>query len=194
MKYLLSLCLFLSACASTYEVTPAGHTIKTKDDYMEVIEKHSDQVRKYTGFYNTLDFQATVITSAVAKAQLEQSNMLYQWDETRFAEEKNKFENRLSKEAEVFLSFYTPERKNDDLSKTSTIWKIFLDVDGRRYEGKAKKIKLQLVEVEGLYPYHNRFYTPYSVIFPVPMRSIEGKPMKMTVTGAVGSGVLNFNP
>lgn len=194
MKYLLSLCFLLSACASTYEVTPAGHTIKTKDDYMEVIEKYSDQVRQYSGFYNTLDFQATLLNSTVAQAQLAQSSMLYQWDEKRFTEEKGKYENRLSKETEVFLSFYTPERKNDDLFKDSTIWKIFLDVDGRRYEGKAKKIKLQLAEIEGLYPYHNRFYTPYSVIFPVPVRSIEGKPMKMTITGAVGSGVLNFQP
>ncbi len=59
---------------------------------------------------------------------------------------------------------------------------------------KLKKIKLPLVEIEGLYPFHNRFYTPYSVIFPVPMRSIEGRPMKMTLTGAVGSGVLEFKP
>ncbi|WP_295899430.1 hypothetical protein [uncultured Bdellovibrio sp.] len=193
MKYLLGLFLVLTACAS-YEVTPAGHTMPTTGDYMSIIEKHSDKVRRYSGFYNTLDMEATVINSEVAAAQLQQGAMLYQWDEKRFAEEKTNYENRLSKETEVFLSFYTPERKNDDLFKANTMWKIFLDVDGKRYEGKAKKIKLQLAEIEGLYPYHNRFYTPYSVIFPVPMRSIEGKPLKMTITGAVGSGVLEFKP
>ncbi|WP_374075012.1 hypothetical protein [Bdellovibrio bacteriovorus] len=193
MKYFLGLFLFLTACAS-YEVTPAGRTMRTTGDYMSVIEKHSDNVRRYSGFYNTLDMEATLINSDVAMAQLDQSAMLYQWDEKRFAEEKAKYETRLSKETEVFLSFYTPERKNDDLFKANTMWKIFLDVDGKRYEGKATKIKLQLAEIEGLYPYHNRFYTPYSVTFPVPMRSLEGKLLKMTVTGAVGSGALEFKP
>lgn len=193
MKYLLGLFLFLSACAS-YEVTPSGNTLRTTGNYMDVIEKYTDKTRRYSGFYNTIDMEATVINSAVAEAQLGQSSMLYQWDEKKFAEEKVKYEARLNKESEIFLSFFTPEKKNDDLFKENTIWKIFLDVNGKRFEGKAKKIKLQLVEIEGLYPYHNRFYTPYSVTFPVPMKSIEGKALKMTLTGAVGSGVLNFNP
>lgn len=193
MKYLLLLSLVLTACAS-YEVTPSGHTVKTTGEYIPVIEKNSDKIRRYSGFYNTLDMEATLIRSEVAQAQLEQSALLYQWDENKFAEEKKKFEARLSKESEVFLSFYTPERKNDTLYKPDSIWKLFLDVDGKRYEGKATKIKLPLIEIEGLYPYHNRFYTPYSVVFPVPMRSIEGKPVKLTVTGAVGSAVLNFSP
>lgn len=194
MKYLLLAFLFLSACATNYEVTPAGHTIKTAGDYASVIEKNSDKVRRYSGFYNTLEMEGTVLNSAVSQAQLEQASMLYQWDEKKFADEKAKVEDRLSKQTDFFLSFYTPERKNDDLSKPNTMWKVFLDVEGRRYEGKVTKIKLQLAEIEGLYPYHNRFYSPYSVTFPVTMRSIEGKPLKLTVTGAVGSGVLEFNP
>lgn len=194
MKYLLVLfVLTFSACAS-YEVTPSGRTTRTVEDYMTVIEEHSDKIRRYSGFYNTLDIEGTLITSEVAEAQLAQNGMLYQWDETRAAEEKAKFEARLSRESEVFLSFFTPERKNDDLFKKNTMWKVFLDVDGKRYEGTAKKIKLQLAEIEGMYPYHNRFYTPYSVIFPVPMRSIDGKPAKLTLTGVVGSGELIFKP
>lgn len=193
MKYLLGFFLFLSACAS-YEVTPSGNTLRTTGNYMDVIEKYTDKTRRYSGFYNTMDMEATVINSSVAEAQLGQSSMLYQWDDKKFAEEKAKYEARLNKETEIFLSFFTPEKKNDDLFKENTIWKIFLDIDGKRFEGKAKKIKLQLAEIEGLYPYHNRFYTPYSVTFPIPMKSIEGKALKMTITGAVGSGELNFNP
>lgn len=126
------------------------------------------------------------------QAQLEYSATLYQWDEKKFLEEKGKMESRLSKESEIFMSFFTPERKNDDLSKKNTMWKIFLDVDGKRYEGKATKIKLQLAEIEALYPYHNRFYTPYTVVFPIAMKSIERRPLEVTVTGVVGSGTLKF--
>lgn len=195
MKYLLSLSLLLgltlSACVS-YEVTPENRTQRITGDYVSVIEKHTDKARRYSGFYNTLEIEATMITSEVAKAQLEQSVELYQWDDKRLAEEKGKFENRLNNETEVFLSFFTPERKNDNLSKPNSIWKIFLDVGGKRYEGKATKIKLSLSELESFYPFHNRFYTPYSVTFPVPVRAIETKPMKFTITGAVGSATLNF--
>ncbi|MGZ3818786.1 MAG: hypothetical protein ACXVCA_19290, partial [Bdellovibrio sp.] len=123
---------------------------------------------------------------------LEKSVDLYQWDEKKLAEEKGKVENRLNNETEIFLSFFTPNRKDDNLSKPNSIWKIFLDVNGKRYEGKATKIKLSLSEIESLYPYHNRFYTPYSVTFPVSVRSIEGQPMKFTITGAVDSATLEF--
>lgn len=193
MKYLFSLFLLLTSCAS-YEVTPAGVGVRTSGNYMDTLEKYTDKVRSYSGFYNTLDAEGTLLNSAVAQAQLERQADLYQWEEKRFAEEKEKFEARLSKETEIFLSFFTPDRKNDDLFKAKTMWKIFLDVDGRRYEGKAAKIKLQVVEIQGLYPFHNRFYTPYSITFPVPMRSLEGKPLKLTLTGPVGSGTLEFNP
>lgn len=192
MKYLLSFCLILTACAS-YEVSTSGRSVLTKGDYVEIIEQHTDKARKYSGFYNTIDIEGTAITSEVAQAQLDHSGMLSQWDDTKFNEEKVKSDGRLNKQMEFFLSFFTPERKNDDLSKSNTIWKIFLDVDGRRFEGKATKIKQQLVEVEALYPYHNRFYTPYSITFPVSTRAIENKPMKLTITGAVGSATLKFN-
>lgn len=185
------LLIFISGCASSNTALQADST-SVADNYAMVIEKNSDKLRKYSGFYNTMDIHATLINSEVAQAQMSQGVALYQWSDTRFAEEKSKFEDRLSKETEVFLSFYTPERKNDDLFKTNTMWKIFIDVGGKRYEGKAKKIKLQLAEIESMYPYHNRFYSPYKVTFPVAMKSIEGQPVKMTVTGVVGSGELNF--
>lgn len=193
MKYLLSLFLVLSACAS-HQTAPAGTASPGSLDYLDVVEKHSDKVRRYSGFYNTLDIEATALNSLMAQAQLTRQAELMQWDEKRAGEEKIKFENRLNKEAEFFLSFFTPERKNDDLFKPDSMWKIFLDVEGRRYEGKVTKIKAQLVEIQALYPYHNRFYTPYTLTFPVPMRSIENKPLKVTITGAVGSGTLEFKP
>lgn len=195
MKYFVSLLLlvpFLFAGCATHEVTPDSRIINRNNDYEAILEKYTDKARRYSGFYNTLDIEATLISSKVAKAQIEKSVELYQWDEKRIAEEKGKFESRLNNETEIFLSFFTPERKNDNLSKPNSIWKIFLDVGGKRYEGKATKIKLSLSEIESLYPYHNRFYTPYSVTFPLSVRSTEGKPMKLTITGAVGSASLNF--
>lgn len=193
MKYLLSLCLLLTACASQQTSSTAARTLSA-DEYHDIVEKYSDKVRRYSGFYNTLDIESTVLNSTMAQAQLARQAELSQWDEKRASDERAKIESRLGKETEFFLSFFTPERKNDDLFKPNSMWKIFLDVEGRRYEGKVSKVKLQLVEVQSLYPYHNRFYSPYMVTFPVPMRSIDGKPLKITITGPVDSGTLEFLP
>lgn len=194
MKYLLVLTLFLAACASTYEVTPAGRTLRTADEYTEVLTANSDKLRTYSGFYNVLDVEAVSVNSVVAQAYLEHNARLYQWTDAKFSEEKTKMEQRLSKQTEFFMSFFTPERKNDDLYKADTMWRIFLDVDGRRFEGKATRVKLPLAEIQAAYPFHNRFATPYMITFPVPMLSIEKKELKLTLTGAVGSGTLTFKP
>ncbi len=194
MKYLLILTFLLTACASTYEVTPAGRTLRTADEYTEILQKNSDKLRTYSGFYNILDVEAVVINSLVAQAYLEHNARLYQWTDARYSEEKTKLEQRLSRQSEFFMSFFTPERKNDDLYKPDTMWRIFLDVDGRRFEGKATRVKLPLAEIQAAYPFHNRFATPYLITFQVPMLSIEKKEMKLTLTGAVGSGSLTFKP
>lgn len=193
MKNLFILFLFLSACASN-KIVPDQTAANVSSGYMSVVEKYSDKARRYSGFYNTLDIEATVINSQVAQAQLTLKKELSQWDETKTNDEKFKIENKLNQETELFLSFFTPERRNNDLLKTTSMWKLFLDVDGKRYEGKVTKLKKELAEVQALYPYHNRFYTPYTVTFPVPMKTIENKAMKFTITSAVGSATLNFNP
>ncbi|MFM6930161.1 MAG: hypothetical protein ACKOX6_16945 [Bdellovibrio sp.] len=193
MKYFILLFLALSACAS-YEITPSGRTLRTEDQYFEIVDRNSDRATKYSGLYNTLEIQGTLLNSEVSQAQMDQLARFYLWDEAHFQTEKAKREEKLNRETEVFLSFFTPERKNDDLAKNATLWKTFLDVDGRRYEGKVTKLKAALAELSSLYPYHNRFYTPYSMIFPVSVKSIEGKSIKLTVTGPVGSGTLVFQP
>ncbi|MDG0815599.1 hypothetical protein [Bdellovibrio svalbardensis] len=193
MKYLFALCLCLTACAS-YEVTPGGRAIRTESEYFNVIDQNSDQQIKYSGLYNLLDVQGTALNSKVMEAQMDQLTRIYQWDDKKYLEEKSKFEGRLNKETEFFVAFYTPERKSDDLNKPNTQWRLFLDVAGKRYEGKVAKIKTASPELISLYPSFNRFYTPYSVTFNVPMKSIESLPMKLTVTGSVGSAALDFKP
>ncbi|WP_413580483.1 hypothetical protein [Bdellovibrio sp. HCB288] len=196
MKYILALplllTLLLTGCAS-YEVTDSGRALRTEDQYFETVQKYTDRTTKYSGLYNVLEMQATLLSSEVLEAQLDQKTRIYLWDEAKFQEERGKVATRLSAETEFFLSFFTPERQNDNLGTPKSLWKAFLDVDGRRYEGKVTRIKSSLAELISLYPTHNRFYTPYSLTFPVSEKTISGKEMKVTVTGPVGSGILSFN-
>ncbi len=184
--------LFLSACATTHETLPSGRKLHSYGEYNEVVQKYTDHDRKYSGLYNTMDVQGTLLTREVLEAQNEQTLRFYQWTEERLNEEIKKSQERLMKQTEVFLSFYTPERKDDNLNKPDTRWQIFLDVDGKRYDGKATKIKQLVSEIQSFYPYYNRLATPYLVTFPVPMNSLDGKKVKVTVSGPIDSAVLSF--
>ncbi len=194
MKSILLISLLLLTSCASQEIMRGGRPLISQSKYVDLIYEKSDKDIKYSGLYNTLEVHATPITSQVALGQLDYQTQIYQWDESKFSTESAAYEARLNREAEFFISFFTPEKKNDDLTKPNSVWKVFLDVDGRRYEGQVKKIRSLLAEIQGLYPYHNRFSTPYSVIFPVPMKSIESKEMTLTMTGPIASGILRFNP
>lgn len=194
MRKFLSLgfsCAMLMACASQ-EVSPTGLTLMSEGVYHSTVERFTDSTEKYSGLYNTIMVKGTLLNSKVAQAQLDQSARLYQWDQARYTEEANKGAATRQKETQVFISFYTPDRKHDDLHKNKTLWRIFLDIDGKRVEGKASKIKLVLSEIQSLYEYHTRFGTPYLVTFNVPTSLVEKAKSKMTVTGSVGSASLEF--
>jgi hypothetical protein len=181
------------SCTTTKDAISPSIQLISESEFQNVLSSHTRQKQIYSGLYNSMDITATLITSKVAAAQMDQMARLYLWDENKYTQEKVKSEEKLKKETEFFVSFFTPERKHDDLHKNQTLWKIFLDVGGKRYEGKTKKIKLLTEEIQGIYAYHNRFATPYSVIFPVAVKNIESfKEIKMTVTGPVGSATLEF--
>lgn len=185
------LILNLVSCAST-TTNRAGLNIMSESAYENVIDKWSDNIENYNGLSNTMSIKATLLNNEAALAQLDQNARLFQWDQITFDNEKKNLETRLGQRTEVFVSFYSPERKWDDLYKSKTLWKIFLDVDGMRFEGKATKIKLLPREIQGLYHYHTSFATPYTVTFPVPANTLDGKTVRLIFTGSVGSAALNF--
>ena len=181
----------LSACA-TRETTSTGLNIMTQDEAEKVIDRYSDTVEGYKGLYNTLQASATLHNTQVSMTLMDQKARVFQWDQGKYDAQRLVTQEKLAKETEIFLSFFTPEKKHDDLNKNPSVWKVFLDVNGHRYEGKATKIKLQTVEVHDLYSYHTRFATPYQLIFPISVRLVENYPSKLTLTGPVGSSTLNF--
>lgn len=184
--------LIISACATTEKLS-SGIEVITQSEYENIIAKNTEKAQVYESLYNVLDVSGTIMNSQMTAAQLSQSARLYLWDKTKLDSETAAKKIKTEKELEIFISFYTPDRKNDDLAKNKTLWKIFLDLDGKRYEGKATKVKLLLSEIQGLYPYHTKFATPYSIVFPISASLADGKSAKLILTGAVGSASLNFN-
>lgn len=193
MKYLgiLLTALVLSACASK-EVNKNGLVLVNEEGYENMIDKWSDHVEDYSGLNNTVTIMATLLNPEMAMSQLDQNARIFQWDQITYDNEKKKLQDAMKVQTDVFVSFYSPERKWDDLYKSKTLWKIFLDVNGQRYEGKVTKVKLLTREIQRLYSYHTSFGTPYIITFPVPANSVGTAPARITFTGAVGSVSLNF--
>lgn len=165
---------------------PATHT--------KLIELNSAGDSQFAGLYNTFELKATVMNSDVREALVRRQAAYYQWDSAQIATEREKTTQEASSETVFFLSFATPERRNDNLADKKTIWRIFLDAGGRRYVGQAKKDRRLLAEIQAQFPYHTRWNTPYLLTFPVGTTAIETQAMKLTITGPLGTRVLEFKP
>jgi hypothetical protein len=162
--------------------------------YMDTVDRYTDRAQAYSGLFNTLDIYATILNSRVLSHQTDQMARTFLWEKEKYDEEVIKMNQNLAQESRYFVSIYTPDRKYHDLNKTKNLWKIFLDVNGRRYEGSAKKMKMLQPEIQGIYHYHTVFSTPYIVTFPVPMIEVQKFNSKMTFTGPIGSASLDFYP
>tara|TARA_B110001454_G_C12723326_1_gene436685 strand:- start:46524 stop:47129 length:606 start_codon:yes stop_codon:yes gene_type:complete len=194
MRLLLLFIIGLAVSCSHKDISPSPNIkLISESDYLQTVKRNSRQQQVYSGLYNSIDLTAAVVNTEVSEAQVDQMARVFIWDEAKYTQEKATADGKLRKEAEFFVSFFTPERKHDDLNKNKTLWKIFLDVDGKRYEGKTTKIKLLTEELQSLYPFHTRFSTPYSIVFPVPMKNIESaNTIKLTITGPVGTSTVDF--
>jgi hypothetical protein len=157
------------------------------------IDRFSDGDAQYVGFYNNFLYRATILNAQVRGALLRKQNEFYQWDRDKFSGERDKSDRNAGIETTVFLSFFTPERRNDNLSDVKSIWRVYLEAGDRRYQGKVKKLRTPLAEIIALYPYHTRWNTAYEITFPVPTPAIEAQALKLTITGPLGAKTVSFN-
>lgn len=168
-------------------------TIAVPTDHAHAIEKSSSGDSEFSGLYNTFELKATILNSTVRESILKRQSEYYLWEPSQLATEREKATQELSSETGVFLSFSTPERKNDNLADSKTIWRIYLEAGGRRYVGKAKRDRRLIAELQSLFPYHTRWNSPYTITFPVAASALEGQAIRLTVTGPLGTRVLEFH-
>ena len=161
-------------------------------DYYSLTAAQTQNKKIYDGVTNQLDIFATLLNTTTALAQVDHTARMYEYNESQYQTEKGTVKANLGKQTEIFMSFYTPERKNDDLAHKVSKWKIFLDVGGKRYEPKIIKLKNVLAETQNLYPTHTRWATAYRLIFPVPTAVCDTNDAKLTITGPVAATELEF--
>lgn len=163
-------------------------------EYYAAVNKYSDRSEYYSGFMNVFQMQATILNSKILNGQVEKKYYSFNWSEDQKAQEQAKVDSSLRTETVVFLSFYSPENKVNNLDSPSTIWRVFIDVNNKRYSGSISTYVGFANEAQLFYPYHSIFSKAYLVKFPVPMAHIQDYPITLTVTGTIGSDTLKFKP
>lgn len=193
MKIILSL-LFPLLFVSCITRLPTHEGIKdiSASNYEEYVDAKTKKQQVYDGLYNILTVQATRLDGEMTENLLAYQAKLSQWSLEKYKDEKSKLIVKHSNSSEFFVSFFTPERKHDDLAYSKTSWKIYLDVGGQRYEGKVTKVKALTLDLEAIYPHHNRWSSAYMLEFPVSTPSVDGKPMTLTFTGPLATTQLHF--
>jgi hypothetical protein len=185
MKYIASVFIL-------YAILGCSTTTNSDPNYYDIIKKFSDRKELHQGLMNILQIQGTFLNSTVQRAQIQKKATAFQWPASDVESAMSKMEESLRSETIIFLSFYSPNPKLDDLDKIQSVWKIYLDVNNKRYEAKAVKQSGVYDEFLELYPYHTRFGTPYKIIANVPAINIEDYPSKLVITGTLGSISIDF--
>ena len=158
--FLFSFCLAALGCSTT-------ETPSSPPSYIQAIEAHSAGEVEYVGIYNTFNYRTTILNTAVQNAIIDRRAALYLWDEPKKQQELALLQTDNLTMTKVFVSFYTPNRRDDNLSTPKTIWALYLETPQGRYTGVVKRVRTSQTELTTLYPYHNRFTTAYMVEFPV---------------------------
>ncbi len=187
----------LTACSTTSRFgeifQPANGTSPSIPlSYEDKIEQYSAGDQEYAGFYNNFEFKATLINAPIRDALIDRKANYYKWDETRRSAERATYVDTARTQTAVYLSFFTPNNKNDNLDDVKKIWEIYLTVGGQRYSGTAKRNKMNRSELLALYPYSNAWGTNYDVTFPVSANTIETQNSEMTITGPLGARSIAF--
>ena len=190
MKKYLPLLLLLTACAST----PPNENARAQVDYERVVSANTRSANKYSGLYQTFQASATLLNTELQTAALKLRGDYSGWDAAAAQKERDRTFQDMAATTKVFLRFYSPENDYDDLHKPTSIWKIYLEHEGRRILGTVKKLTDKFVELQMLYPHMDRFSSPYEVTFPVPTTSVEGAEVKVYLTSSLGSAEFTFPP
>ena len=189
---LILVCLSLWSCASTPIYNTGSVPPPDEDEYESIIEKHTRHDRKYSGFYQKYEIKGTLLNSEVNQMILQKRGFYHQWDAEQARKEREKSMQSMSAETSLFFSFFTPEREHNDLNKGTTIWKVYLEVNGVRYDGHVKKRNDKLADLRTIFNYHNRWSTPYKVYFKIPMSAVEESPSKVVFTSSIGTTTFEF--
>jgi len=193
MKYILIIIFILVGATSCTQLTKKTHTEKSKENYQRLLGKNSRGEEKYNGLYNIYHINMTILTPQICSAQSDILAEYFQWDGDQQNEYKTESTKHMTSKTKVFISFFTPNHKHNDLNRGETsVWKVYLKVDGTRYTAKISKDKHNYTHLKTLYPYHSQFNNAYIATFDLPTDKVQSGNPEITLTGSLGGSRLKF--
>lgn len=190
--FIFAILLSLAACSSFPKQSPNVVGAMDETPYTHLVQRNTARTNQYSGFYQTFQADMTMLTSELQNEALKQKARFLGWDQRQYQSERDKMTQESTAYSKFFMRFFTPENDYNDLHKGKSIWRVYLDYGGSRFEGKVKKITDKFVEVQNIYPHLDRFSTPYEITFNVPMATIENGPSKVTLTSSLGTAEFKF--
>jgi hypothetical protein len=186
--------LFLIACttAPPPKETPPDPTYDLA--FQKTMSEHTRFYRKYDGFYESFRAHATMVTPEVQMAIATRRAQLMNWDQKKIALEREKAQQEMAAQSKIFLQFYAPETDYDDLNKINSIWHVYLEIDGRRFEGKIQKVKGKPIELAALHSEFDRFSTPYEITFNISTNDTIRHEAKLVLASTLGEAIFKFEP
>jgi hypothetical protein len=184
--------LFALGCVQTAVENPNIVQPLSENEYAVLIKRNTSRSDQYSGFYQTFQADITILNTEVVTASLRQRGHFLQWDQRQYQNERDKVMQEAAAYSKFFMRFFSPENDYDDFHKGKTIWKVYLEYGGSRFEGKVKKMTEKFVELQTIFPHFDRFSTPYEITFNVPMTTLESGPVKVILTSSLGTAEFKF--
>lgn len=184
--------LIFAGCSSPQKMGATVGQQLSDREYNDLYMSYTKNDKKYSGFNQDYDVSVTLVSSELQTAILQRKSNTYLWDENEAQTERESLFQENSNSTKFIVVLFTPKTRLSDLDKPNSIWKMYLDVNGERYKGTAKKIKDPIEKILPIYPSHNRFSVVYEVVFKVPLKSAEEYPMQFTITSSLGTSDFEF--
>lgn len=186
---IISLSFLISSCSTTGGAKP----IKLPETYKATVGSLTVNDELYNGWTNVFHYHATLLTEDLYSQQIEVLAKAKLWSDDEASSERRKLAESVANETQVFLSFYTPEIQYNDLNESGSVWRIFLDVDGKRYTGRATKYIKNYADTKSLYPQHTPWSKAYMIQFPISFLQIKDKSSaRLVITGSLGVSQKSF--
>ncbi|MCB0415044.1 MAG: hypothetical protein KDD50_11970 [Bdellovibrionales bacterium] len=182
------------SCSSIEEGSPEISPPQLSyEQYADLVDENTFSDKRYSGLYNKYHVWATFLTSKLQEAQLDQIRFFLQQSQEEYQKSKEHFQQLRSTSSQVFLSFYSPEKDYRNLNRPESLWRVYLEFEGKRYQGKISLEKEKKLQIKKIYPHHTRWSTAYLVDFNLPMTTLETGHAKFILTSSAGKTIFEFN-
>lgn len=169
--------LALASCSHSPSPRSSEFSERLKE-HKALIELHSKRTESYSGFQNLYHASAVLLKPEINEARLKLDEALQGWNETKQMEKLQELKLDEAKVTRVFLSFFTPDRRQSRLDRPKSLWKFALRIGDQSYPAKVKAVTGMNSEIQGAYPNHSRWSLPYILEFDVPLsQALGSKPV-----------------